>query len=132
MASTIVLVIGPDWRMRRLIQANLEAFGFEVRSAVNGRHGLHTISEGDPDLILLDTEMPDAQLDHLVGWLRGQGAGQIPIIVLAAEPPAGCVRQDETQIRYLLKPFAVPALLDHVWAALQVSPTGDRSLAQDD
>jgi two-component system KDP operon response regulator KdpE len=117
--------------MRRLIQANLEAFGFEVRSAVNGRHGLNAISEGDPDLILLDTEVPDAQLDHLVAWLRGQGAGQVPIIVLAAEPPAGCIRQDEVQVRYLLKPFAVPALLDHVRAALEVSPTGKRFLAQD-
>jgi two-component system KDP operon response regulator KdpE len=131
MAGTLVLVIGPDWRIRRLIQANLEAFGFEVRSAVNGRHGLHTISEGEPDLILLDTEVPDAQLDHLVARLRGQGAGQVPIIVLAAEPPAGCIRQDGTQVQYLLKPFAVPALLDQVRAALQMSRSGNRLLAQD-
>jgi hypothetical protein len=51
--------------------------------------------------------------------------------VLAAEPPAGCIRQDEVQVRYLLKPFAVPALLDHVRAALEVSPTGKRFVAQD-
>jgi len=113
--------------MRRLIQANLEAFGFEVRTAVNGRHGLHTVSEGEPDLILLDTEVPDTQLDHIVARLRGQVVGQVPIIVLAAEPPAACTQPEGSQIRYLLKPFAVPALLNQVRAALQASPTDSRS-----
>ena len=123
MANELVLVIGPDWRMRRLIQANLEAFGFKVRSAVNGRHGLQTVSEGEPDLILLDTEVPDVRVDHLVTRLRGQAVKQVPVIVLTAEPPARCTQQDGTQISYLLKPFAVPSLLYQVQAALQVSPT---------
>lgn len=118
--------------MRRLIQANLEGFGFEVRSAVNGRHGLRTVSEeGDPDLILLDTEVPGAQTDHLVARLRGLVVGQVPIIVLAAELPAASTKQDGAQIRYLLKPFAVPALLDQVRAALQTSPAGSRSAKRD-
>ena len=116
--------------MRKLIQANLEAFGFEVRPAVNGWHGLRTVSEGAPDLILLDTEVPDAQLDHLVARLRGQVTGQVPIIVLTAELPVGCTRQDGAQIRYLLKPFAVPALLDQVRGALQSPAAACRSTRQ--
>lgn len=127
MRNELVLVIGPDWRMRRLIQANLEAFGFNVRSAVNGHHGLHTVSEGEPDLILLDTEFPDVRIDHLVARLRGQVVKQVPIIVLTGEPPARCSLQDGTQIRYLLKPFAVPTLLDQVQAALQAPPMEDGS-----
>jgi DNA-binding response OmpR family regulator len=108
--------------MRKLIKANLEAFGFEVQSAVNGRHGLHTVSEGEPDLILLDIEVPDAQLDHLVARLRGEVVRQMPIIVLTAEPPSERTTQEADQIRYLLKPFGVPALLDQVQAALQAAP----------
>ena len=131
MGSMLVLVIGPDWRMRRLIQANLEAFGFKVRAAVNGRHGLHTVSEGEPDLILLDTEVPDAQLDHLVARLRGQVMKPVPIIVLTAELPAGRTRRDGAQIRYLLKPFAVLSLLDQVRTALQASPTENGSGTRD-
>lgn len=131
MGSTLVLVIGPDWRIRKLIRANLEAYGFEVRSAVNGRHGLHTISEGEPDLILLDTDVPDAQLDHLVARLKGQVVRQIPIIVLVAEPPAGRKTKEAAEIRYLLKPFGVPTLLEQVRAALQASPTDCRSAIQD-
>jgi two-component system KDP operon response regulator KdpE len=131
MGSTLVLVIGPDWRMRKLIRANLEAYGFEVRSAVNGRHGLHTVSEGEPDLILLDIEVPDAQLDHLVARLKGQVVRQVPIIVLVAEPPAGRKTEEAAEIRYLLKPFGVPTLLEQVRAALQASPTEGRSAIQD-
>lgn len=130
MGNTVVLVIGHDWRMRRLIQANLEAHGFEVRSAVNGRHGLHTISEGEPDLILLDTEIPDTQVDHLVARLRGHVTGQVPIIVLTAELPVGFARQDGAQTKYLLKPFAVPALLDQVRGALQSPGAACRSTTQ--
>lgn len=127
MGSIVVLVIGHDWRMRKLIQANLEAYGFEVRSAVNGRHGLHTVSEGEPDLILLDTEIPDTQLDHLVARLRGQVVRQVPIIVLTAEPPNRCSDQDGGEIRYLLKPFAVPTLLEQVRAALDTAPPNNGS-----
>jgi two-component system KDP operon response regulator KdpE len=117
--------------MRKLIRANLEAYGFEVRSAVNGRHGLHTVSEGEPDLILLDIEVPDAQLDHLVARLKGQVVRQVPIIVLVAEPPAGRKTEEAAEIRYLLKPFGVPTLLEQVRAALQASPTEGRSAIQD-
>lgn len=127
MGSTVVVVIGHDWRMRRLIQANLEAFGLQVRTAVNGRHGLHTVFEAQPDLILLDTEVPDAQLDHLVARLKGQVPKQVPIIVLTAEPPTRHLEQGRDAIRYLLKPFAIPSLLEQVRAVLEASPPDNGS-----
>jgi DNA-binding response OmpR family regulator len=113
--------------MRKLIQANLEAFGFQVRSAVNGHHGLQTVSIGEPDLILLDTEIPDARLNHLVARLRGQATKQVPVIVLTAEPPKRSSDQDRADVRYLLKPFAVPTLLEQVQTALEASPSDKRS-----
>jgi CheY-like chemotaxis protein len=63
--------------------------------------------------------MPDMLLSDLLQHLQAQLAGQTPIIVLSAEPPGRHVEQDGNQIRHLIKPFAVPALLRLVDSALE-------------
>lgn len=118
MARRRVLAIEHDWRMRKLLQANLEAVGLEVQGAVNGRHGLHLVSLGTPDLILLGTDLPDMDVPHLLERLHDQLSGRVPIIVLSAEPPSRSLKQHDRAISYLLKPFAIPALLRYVGQAL--------------
>ena len=59
MEGQTVLAIEHDWRMRKLIRANLEALGVEVQEAVNGQHGLQLLRESQPNLILLDLDLPD-------------------------------------------------------------------------
>jgi DNA-binding response OmpR family regulator len=108
--------------MRRLIQANLEALELEVHGAVNGRHGLLLLDRHRPDLILLDTDMPDMEVTHLLDRVRDQLAGQVPIIVLLAEPPSRHLYQNRQSISYLLKPFAVHTLLQQVGQALDGVP----------
>ena len=104
--------------MRKLLQANLESVGLDVQGAVNGRHALHLISQGIPDLILLSTDLPDMDASHLLERLHAQLSGRVPIIVMSAEPPSRSFKQDDHAIRYLLKPFAVPVLLQSVGRAL--------------
>ncbi|MGD9315996.1 MAG: response regulator, partial [Anaerolineae bacterium] len=88
------MTIGQDWRMRRLIQANLEALELEVHGAVNGRHGLLLLDKHTPDLVLVDTDVPDMEVDHLLARVRDQLPGQVPIIVLSAEPPSRHLSQN--------------------------------------
>ena len=115
MDGRYVLVIERDWRMRKLIRVNLEALGLRVREAVSGQHGLGLLGEGMPDLILLDLDLPDVDAGQLFELLRSRIAErQLAIIVLSAEPPGGRWQA----VRYLQKPFAVPALLRQVRQAL--------------
>ena len=118
-----MLAIEHDWRMRKLLQANLESVGLDVQGAVNGRHGLLLISQGKPDLILLGTDLPDMDAQHLLERLHTQLSGQVPIIVITAEPPSRSFKQDDHAISYLLKPFAVPVLLQTVGLALDGAPS---------
>lgn len=118
MANGRVLAIGRDWRIRKLIRANLEALGLEVRGAVQGHHGLHLLGEERPDLILLETDLPDVELTQLLDHLQAQLAGQVPIIVICAEPPSRHLRKNGCAVSYLLKPFAAPDLLQQVKQAL--------------
>jgi two-component system, chemotaxis family, chemotaxis protein CheY len=113
MAQHSVLVIEHNWHLRKLIKANLEALGFEVREAVSKRHGLQRLEEGRPDLILLDLDLP-AGMD-LLSALRGRyAADPVPVILIAGEPPARRLLQRAEVRGHLLKPFGVPRLLEQV------------------
>ena len=114
-----MLAIEHDWRMRKLLQANLESVGLDVQGAASGQHGLHLISHMTPDLILLSTELPDIDASHLLERLHAQLSDQVPIIVMTAEPPSRRRMRKEGATGYLLKPFAVPALLRSVGQALE-------------
>jgi DNA-binding response OmpR family regulator len=126
-----VLAIEHDWRMRKLLQANLESLGLDVQGAVNGRHGLHLISQGTPDLILLSTDLPDMDAPYLLERLHTQLSSQVPIIVMSSEPPSRSFRQNDRATSYLLKPFAVPVLLQSVGQALDGAPSGAEGMAVD-
>jgi len=104
--------------MRRLLQANLESMGLDVQGAVNGQHGLHLISQGTPDLILLSMDLPDTDASHLLKRIHRQLSGRVPIIVMTAEPPSRELARNKVATSYLLKPFAVPTLLQSVEQAL--------------
>ena len=114
-----VLAIEHDWRIRKLIRANLEAIGLEVREAVSEQHGLQVLGECRPDLILLDLELPGMDVPRLVDMLRAKLDGQpVPIIVLSAEPPIRQLLYMDDVAGHLQKPFAVSMLLEHVCRAL--------------
>lgn len=109
--------------MRKLLQANLEAVGLDLQGAVNGHHGLHLVSQEIPDLILLGTDLPDMDTRHLLERLHTQLSGQVPIIILSAEPPSRSLRQHDRATSFLLKPFAIPDLLQSIGRALDGVPS---------
>ena len=119
-----MLAIERNWRMRKLIRANLEALGLEVREAVSEEDGLQRLRECLPDLILLD--LPDEEALHLLHSFQYERDGQaIPVIVMFAEPPSRKFMQCEQVAGHLLKPFAAPALLEEVQKVLGGLSRGD-------
>jgi CheY-like chemotaxis protein len=114
-----MLAIEHDWRLRKLIRANLEAMGLEVQEAVSGQHGLQLLRGGSPDLILLDLDLPGVDALSLLCRLHLRLRGQsVPIIAMSTDPPSRDIMQQGYVSSYLRKPFAVPALLEQVREAL--------------
>lgn len=109
-----MLAIEHDWRIRKLIRANLEPLGLEVQEAVSGKHGLELVREGQPDLILLDLDLPDMDVAQLLVMLPAQCDPPVPIVVISAEPLSRRFRQQGQAAGHLQKPFAAPALLEQV------------------
>lgn len=57
-ASAVVMIIDDDGSTRMMASEFLTQAGFTVFEAANGSIELDTINEVDPDIILLDVEMP--------------------------------------------------------------------------
>ncbi len=54
----MVLIIDDEQDIREVIRLKLEASGFDVREAVNGKEGIEMAKTAKPDIILLDVVMP--------------------------------------------------------------------------
>ena len=119
-----VLVIEGDWRVRKLIRANLESLGLEVDEATDGRHAITQVREQPTHLVLLEWDSLGIELSHLLMGLEAQAVGRyLPVVIMSAEPPDRALLKHRQVASYLQKPFAASALLNHVETALARSST---------
>ncbi len=78
-----ILVVDDDRNLRRLYKYELEAEGYRVILAENGREALEMVSTEVPDLVLMDIRMPE--LDGLEAMARTlKKHGRIPILLNSA------------------------------------------------
>lgn len=109
------MTIAQNRQIRKLLRANLEAIGLEVREAASQHHGLFLVGEGTPDLILLDLDLPDDGALKLLRRLQEHcRARRVPIVLLSAEPPGRWLMREAQVAGFLLKPFDVSRLVEQV------------------
>ena len=84
-SSQRVLIVDDDDATRDVMRAALEAGGWHVTEAADGREGLDRLGEGRPDLILLDLMMPGMDGFEFLSELRSTSEGTlIPVVVVTA------------------------------------------------
>jgi two-component system KDP operon response regulator KdpE len=107
----LVLVVDDETQIRRFLRISLEAHGYHVHEAANGRDALLKAAQIRPDLIILDLGLPDLDgqsvLLHLREWT------QTPIIILSVQDSDQdkVAALDAGADDYLTKPFSVEELL---------------------
>ena len=121
MGTSTVLVVEDEEDIRVLLQRLLEREGFQVLAAGDGVAGLEIAQERDPDLILLDLQLPRLPgLDLARTLLRTRDVHK-PIVMLTA-------RGEESDIvlglelgadDYVTKPFSPKELLARIRAVLR-------------
>jgi two-component system cell cycle response regulator DivK len=83
LASILVAEDHPD--SRDALRALLEAYGYRVHLAEDGREAVHRAVEFQPDLILMDIMMPGVDGLQATRELRQRGdVRQVPILALTA------------------------------------------------
>jgi two-component system KDP operon response regulator KdpE len=114
-----VLVVDDEPPIRRLLRLGLEAQGYEIMEALNGKTALELMSQV-PDLVILDLGLPDVSGLDLITRLRQRQEG-IPIVVLSSrDDEAGKVQAlDLGADDYVTKPFGMDELLARMRAALR-------------
>ena len=121
MASSTVLVVEDEEDIRVLLQRMLEREGFEVLTAEDGVVGLELAQEQDPDLILLDLQLPRLPGLDLARTLLRTREVHKPIVMLTA-------RGEESDIvlglelgadDYVTKPFSPKELMARIRAVLR-------------
>jgi two-component system cell cycle response regulator DivK len=75
---------------RSLIRRVLEAEGYAVIEAPNAKKALSTLEHGNPDLILMDINMPDMDGYALTACIRAMPAyTRVPIVAVTANVMRG-------------------------------------------
>ena len=116
-----ILVVDDESTLRELLRPYLEAEGFEVVEAADGKSATRAMEEGVVDLVIIDVMLPGTDGFALLRLLRE--SSDIPVIMLTARRDEGYrvagLRQGADD--YVVKPFSVPELMARVQAQLRRS-----------
>lgn len=120
MAITI-LVADDKANIRNLVREYLEADGFRVVVAINGREALYAARHEKPDLILLDIMMPEMSGYEFITAYRQER--DTPIILLTAKLDESdkVIGLELGADDYVTKPFGMKELVARIHAVLRRS-----------
>jgi len=83
-----IVIVDDDPRFRGIARRLLESEGFDViGEAADGREALSVARELDPDVVLLDVQLPDIDGIEVASRLAAQGGG--PAVVLTSTRDEG-------------------------------------------
>ena len=114
-----VLVVEDDHGIRQIIKHNLVRESFTVFEAEDGVEGLAVAQDSNPDLVILDVEMP--KMDGIDFCLRLREFSTIPVIFLSGK------KNEQDRIQgfaaggddYVTKPFSKRELVMKVQAMMK-------------
>ncbi|HPA71218.1 MAG TPA: response regulator [Spirochaetota bacterium] len=121
MEGEIILIIDDEIQIRRFVTIGLESKGYRVAESESGGQGLTEAVMKQPDLVLLDLNLPDMNglevLKRLREWYRA------PVIILTVRES----EKDKIDLLdagaddYITKPFDMGELLARIRAVLRRS-----------
>jgi two-component system, cell cycle response regulator DivK len=120
------ILIADDYEdTRELLRLILEAAGYHVREARNGRECVQMAQISAPDIFLIDLSMPVLDGWGVLDELRGDArTREIPCIAVTAFSYAEHTRRSSTEDfeAYITKPFKSKELLETIERLLEGRP----------
>ncbi len=121
--SPSVLVVEDDPGLATQLVRGLSRGGYRVDHVMTGQEAL---AAGDPDVVLLDLGLPDADGVEVCRRLRERSDAGIIIVTARGEEPERVLALDAGADDYLVKPFGLAELLARIRAVLRrVRPGGE-------
>ncbi|MBF2048702.1 response regulator [Leptolyngbya sp. NK1-12] len=121
-SSSRILVVDDLIDNLFLLQTVLEAEGYEVDTADNGRLALAKVEQLPPDLILVDVMMPDMNGYEVTRRIRqNRNLPDIPILLVTAHADADAAQGIALGANdFIRKPIEFDKLLSRIETFLQV------------
>ena len=123
--SPLVLVVEDDTDIATVITLSLEAEGYQVVTAGDGKAALTEAEQLQPDVILLDIMLPEADGWEVIRALKIKpSTAEIPVVMMTAYAN----RQDRVRgalagaQRYLTKPIDLGKLPAMIANAIETQP----------
>jgi two-component system KDP operon response regulator KdpE len=121
-ATGRILVVDDEPQIRRVMKTALTANGYEAYEARTGEEALEALRESNPDLILLDMNMPG--MGGMAACREIRAVSEVAIIVLSVRDSERdkIAALDAGADDYITKPFSVNELMARVRANLRRTP----------
>ena len=106
-----ILIVDDERAIVNVLERSLAAHGYTVHTACGGFEALAALEHLEPDVLLLDINLPD-----LTGWevlrrLSPADRERVPVIVFSASPLSPSRVDEFHPAGVLLKPFPMDALI---------------------
>ena len=112
-----VLVIDDEAYIRRVIAVKLKKRGYQVMEAVNGEEGLHMIKTEEPNVVIVDINMPKLDgktLCEQTDDLKKERPFLTIIITCRISPDEGYWVENMRETLFMEKPFSPAKLTECV------------------
>ena len=120
----VVLLIEDEPQMRRFLRAALGTQDYQLIEATSAKEGLAQAAGRNPDLILLDLGLPDADGIDVTRQIREWSDRPIIVISARGREADKVLALDVGADDYLTKPFGVDELLARMRVALRHAARG--------
>lgn len=128
MGTRRILVVEDNLKNLKLVRDVLEFSGYEVIEATCGGDGVSLAAATDPDLILMDLQLPDIDGAEALSRIRAGGNTSVPVVAVTAF--AMDADRDRAFARgfdgFVEKPISVRRLPEQVRDYLELGARRDR------
>ncbi|MEM1350239.1 MAG: response regulator [Myxococcota bacterium] len=128
MATLLLVEDNPD--LREVYSRLLEDVGHRVHTAPDGAQGIAAIRDVDPDVVLMDVEMPVLDGISAIRQLKSdvlhQDIRDVPVIFLTSHAEPEVIQQglDAGADAYIVKPVVAADLVDELHLILTSGELG--------
>lgn len=117
--SLRVLVIDDEPQIRKFLRLSLGAEGMTVLEADSAAGGLQALRAQQPDLVILDLGLPDADGLTLIPQIRAGSTAPIVVLSVRQDDADKVQALDAGADDYMVKPFSIGELLARLRTAMR-------------
>jgi DNA-binding response OmpR family regulator len=120
-----ILIVDDEADIRLVLRTMLERAGHDVLECDRGKPVLDLVRAEQPDVVLLDVQLPDIDGLAVLGAMRSEPATNVPVMLVSAYATDAHIASglEQGAADYVVKPFRRDDLLARIDAIVTTTPS---------